>query len=440
MRRSDPRIRQTLNQISSTLETANLNTQASLYTISQSYLAPCLSSLNTCLEASCYPCLGARRETERRRAARNRGASRPEQIFDFYDEWEYGDETGEGSGLLGGWGNDELDRLLAGSGAREREDGQPSRQRRMSYGASRAGLKRKMTLPSDDPTVMPRSSMFGFLERLPWKIGGRGMRYRPSAADLQDNPGGRKRREGGHEGGEEDGEETEALLDESEGENKSVAAKKGHARNRSDTTNSESTMNSLSSRGDLFPSEDEADDAVPLDDEFAMALERRNTSDEASSGGKTRGKRPAGSRTSSKTESSKETRNGAKRKRGTSVGSEMVREVSEDPELPSIQALMEEEEAVRREDEAEVERKKEAAEKLAEERGLAMETHDPDSVDPRKSSDADLPADELNDGPASQSPEADIPAPPTASSKPHKPTAPVATDSEGRGRNEHEAS
>ena len=438
MRRSDPRIRQTLNQISSTLETANLNTQASLYTISQSYLAPCLSSLNTCLEASCYPCLGARRESERRRAARSRGASRPEQIFDFYDDWAYDDETGEGSGLLGGWGNDELDRLLAGSGSRE--DGQPSRQRRMSYGASRGGLKRKMTLPSgkDDPTVVPGSSMFGFLERLPWKIGGRGMRYRPSAADLQDNPGGKKWREGGHEDGGEGGEEREALLEESDGENKSAATKKGHMRNRSDTATSRSTLNSLSSRGDLFPSEDE-DDAVPLDDEFAMALERRNTSDEASSG-KTRGKRRAGSRASTKTDSSKETRYGPKRKRGTSVGSGMVQEASEDPELPSIEALKEEEEAVRREEETEVERKREAAEKLAEERGLVSETHDPDSVESRKPTNANLPAAGGKDGSTPQQPEPDIPTSPKSTAKPHETPTPSPVDAGTVGGNENATS
>ena len=310
--------------------------------------------------------------------------SRPELSFDFYDYWDFDDEGGEGSGLLGGWGNDELDQLLAGSArGREREDGQPSRQRRMSYGASRGGLKRKTALPSgkDDPTVVPGSSMFGFLERLPWKIGGRGMRYRPSAADLQDNPGGRKWREGGHEedDGGDGGEEREALLEESEGENKIAATRKGHVRNRSDTATSRSTLNSLSSRGDLFPSEDE-DDAVPLDAEFAMVLERRNTSDEASSG-KTRGKRPAASRTSTKTESSKEPpRSPGKRKRGASVGSVTVRELDEEPELPSIEALREEEDAVRREEEAEVERKREAAERLAEERGLLREERDLDGI------------------------------------------------------------
>ena len=315
----------------------------------------------------------------------------------------------------------------------------------MSYGASRGGLKRKMTLPPgmDDPTVVPGSSMFGFLERLPWKFGGRGIRYRPSAADLQDNPGGRKWREDGHGDGGEGGEEREALLEESEGENKSAATKKGHMRNRSDTATSRSTLNSLSSRGDLFPSEDE-DDAVPIGDEFAMALERRNTSDEASSG-KTSGKRPAASRTSTKTDSSKETRNGAKRKRRTSVGSGMAREVSEHPELPSIEALKEEEEAVRREEEAEVERKREAAEKLAEEKGLVPEMHDPDSVNSRKAINTDSPADGDKDESIPHPPEPDIPMSPSdtaksqdaiASPKLDTTSVPSPKDSEVKGKNE----
>lgn len=71
------------------------------------------------------------------------------------------------------------------------------------------------------------------------------------------------------------------------------------------------TLDSLSSRGDLFPS-DEEDDAIPLDDEFAMVLERRTTQSSMSglqtetSSGRARserklGKRPStGSRTSTR--------------------------------------------------------------------------------------------------------------------------------------------
>ena len=110
------------------------------------------------------------------------------------------------------------------------------------------------------------------------------MRYKPSAADLQEHPGLRP----------SDLEvEVEPLLEDEDGEESG----KKHVRNRSLTNGSQHTTDSLSSRGDLFPSEDE-DDAVPLDDEFAMVLERRITDlgMEEVGGGKIKGKRPSRSR------------------------------------------------------------------------------------------------------------------------------------------------
>ena len=373
MRRSDPRIRQTLNQISNTLETANLNTQASLFSFSEAYIQPCLSSINTCLEASCYPCIGAQRDFERRRHRNRSGRSnrgRPELSFDFYDDWD--EDESEAAGLLGGWGNDELDRLLAGSGAGQgSESQQPRKHRAMSYGSR--GIRKKMALPSKDgdeeATTIPTSSVFGFLERVPW-IGGRGVRYKPSAADLQENPGGRKRQEEG-----------EALLTEDSEEGEPMDQRQG--RPRSSTNASRSTNNSLSSRGDLFPSEDE-DDAVPLDDEFAMALGSRITrttsGDAVSSGGhskpSSRKKRPSASRASTKTASSKDTTKSPKSVK-TPDGLQMADALvpvdgAADMErgLPSVEDLQEEEERVRAEEEAEVERKREAAYRLALERGL----------------------------------------------------------------------
>ena len=275
--------------------------------------------------------------------------------FDFYDDWE---EDGEGE-----WGNDELDRLLAGSDGHQ---GQPGKQRGMSYG-SRGVRRKSIGLPKDgsgDPTIVPSSSVFGFLERLPWRIGGRGVRYRPSAADLQENVGkGRGRGEG------------EALIEESE-ESGAEDALGNFKRNRRDTAESTTTTNSLSSRGDLFPSEDE-DDAVPIGDEFAMVLERRTTgntmagSDDHSSR-KTRGKRPADSRASTKTASSRDTKSPGKRGRGSSTSSRKVPDVAEavEDDVPSMTDLRREEERVRREEEAQVERKRIAAQRLALERGL----------------------------------------------------------------------
>ena len=338
MRHTDPRIRQTLDHISQSIESVNLTAQASLFAFSQNYVSPCLSSLHTCLEASCHPCFSAR--DDQRRPHRNARRGRDDLAFDFYDDWE--EEEGN-------WGNDELDRLLA------RSNGQPARQGGMSYG-SRITRRRNTGLPKDgggDLNVVPKSSMFGFLERLPWKIGGRNFKYRPSAADLQENVG-RGRGEG------------EPLIEESE-EGGADAARGRNGRNRSGTTVSRSTTNSLSSRGDLFPSDDE-DDAIPLDDEFAMMLERRTTgatSDDHSSA-KTRGLRSERSR-STKTASSRDSKSTAAKNRAPSVSSGNL--PGED--TPSMVDLKQEEELVSREEEAQVERKRQAAQTLARRRGLS---------------------------------------------------------------------
>ena len=340
MRRiDDPRIRQTLNQISQNIESANVQTQASLYTFSQNYLTPCLSSITTCLEASCQPCFtAARGDHERRTHHRRPPRGREGFAFDFYDDWEQDEAQ---------WGNDELDRLLSGD-----EGQQPSKHGGMSYGS------RTKDRGDEDPNILPQSSIFGFLERLPWKIGGRGTRYRPGVADLQENVGRR-------------GMEAEPLIaDDGDG-----GATNG--RSRSGTVGSRETSNSLSSRGDLFPSDDE-DDAVPLDDEFAMVLERRatgTTSDDHSSKRKGKKSRPDPSRMSTKSTSTRGTRSTKNERRGTSSSSgkksEMVETEEETQHVPSMNDLKQEEDRVRREEETQVEARRQAAQKLALERGLS---------------------------------------------------------------------
>ncbi|KAH0553396.1 hypothetical protein GP486_006531 [Trichoglossum hirsutum] len=369
--RTDPRIRQTWNQLSQNLESANESAQANLWTFSQHYLAPCIASLGACIRSCTEPCFPARDERLRRSRGRVRG--RAENSFDFYDDWD--DENDTSGGILG-WGNDELDRLLAGSNVYGGTvgDGQPGRQRTMSYGARRgdriAGARRKSAVPlhdgGPDPTIIPNTSAFGFLGRLPWKIGGKGLRYKPSAADLQEHPGAHRATE----------EEQEPLVEDAEEEGWVAGRKKG--RNRSNTVNSGSTTDSFRSRGDLFPSEDE-DDAVPLSDEFAMTLEqqRRQHSDEASSG--RTGKRSSVSRaTTSLTISSNHTN----RKRPRGGSSSVVSMTSPHPDNvpaggdalspPSMRDLRLEEHRLQKEQDREVERKREAAHKLALERGLAV--------------------------------------------------------------------
>lgn len=348
MRHTDPRIRQTINQISQNLESANLSTQASLFTFSQKFLSPCLASLQSCLEASCQPCFTAR--DEQRRPHRNARRGREGFGFDFYDNWD--EDEAE-------WGNDELDRLLAGS------DEQPGKYGGMSYG-SRGVRRKSFGLPKDggvDPTVVPSSSMFGFLEGLPWRFGSRGVKYRPSAADLQENVG-RKRGE------------DEPLVEDSE-ESGADQGRGRHGRTRSGTATSRSTNNSFSSRGDLLPSDDE-DDAVPIGDEFAIMLGRRiaGTASDDHSSRKKRGNRLNGSRASTKTASSRNTNSTKNGGRGTSTSSGKESQVTEpaevlDEEGPILNEMKQEEERVRREEEAEVEQRRQAAQQLARQRGMA---------------------------------------------------------------------
>lgn len=361
----DPRIRQTWNHISQNAETATESAATGLWTFTHTYINPCLSSVSTAFQHCAGNCIPDREERARRLRERSRTRGRAEFSFDFYDDWDEDNEGGGNSGLLG-WGNDELDRLLVGSGAHS--DEQPSgKARRMSYG-TKGGRKRKKTMDGlPDPTIIPSTNSFGFLQRLPWKFGGT-LRYKPSAADLQEHPG-THRVELGDERGPliDDGVERIEEADEN--------SHPGHSRNRSSTAGSGDTTDSFRSRGDLFPSDGE-DDAVPLGDEFAMVLERRITglsgTDDRSSG-KTRtskGKKRAGSRAMSRTTSG-------------------VMELSQDssaarfpfPELsstnrveqPSVMDLHEEEARLRKQEETEVEQKRQAAAILARERGLTLD-------------------------------------------------------------------
>ncbi|TVY38614.1 hypothetical protein LOCC1_G007370 [Lachnellula occidentalis] len=375
----DPRFRQTWNQFSQNAEHATESAAAGIWTFQHRYINPCLSSVSssfTHCTGHCFP----------DRSARGRTRGRAELSFDFYDDWDQENNGGERQGLLGGWGNDELDRLLAGTGPGD----QPRRKRGMSYGTGGAGgngrpRRRKSQDLREDPTIIPSTSALGFLGRLPFKFGGT-LRYKPSAADLQEHPGARSEE---FRGTEEDGEEEEGeplIADEEdegneerehEGKGRSM---KGPQRPRSSTTSSGATSDSFRSRGDLFPSDGE-DDAVPLSDEFAMALERRTTisnMDDRSSG-KTRsskGKRPAGSRTTSRTYSrtaaSSQSRPSIDGQRASSGPQTPGLSSSDVVKISSLTDLQQEEERLRLEEDSEVRRKREAAAKLAAERGLRM--------------------------------------------------------------------
>lgn len=367
----DPRIRQTWNQLSQNAESATENAAAGIWAFQHNYITPCLGSIASGIEHCAAQCFPDRDERARRLRDRGRLRGRAELSFDFYDDWD--EDIGAASGgLLGGWGNDELDRLLAGSGSHSGPgdglDQPPRKKRGMSYG-TRGG--RKSLEP--DPTVIPSTSALGFLGRLPFKLGGT-LRYKPSAADLQEHPGASR-------GEIMDDEEWEPLISGEHSEDEGIRNKK--TRKRSSTNSSGHTSDSFRSRGDLFPSDGE-DDAVPLDDEFAVALERRMTStgsDDRSSG-KTRASKRKRSRNAStrklSTAHSSNSRPGLLNHRTNSTGSfsgtpDML--TPDMVEAPSLVDLQHEEERVRIEEDAELERKRLAAVRLAVERGLHPEGH-----------------------------------------------------------------
>lgn len=356
MRRSDPRIRQTINQISHNLESANESAQEGLYSFAHNYISPCFSTIGNCVYTCAAPCLPSRQDRLRRR---RRG--RAEANFDFYDDW---DNDIADDGFLG-WGNDELDRLLAGSGLARQSSEQPRRQRAMSYGTRGPRRKGSVLVPDDrhDPTVIPSSSILGFLERFRWRLGARGLKYRPSAADLQEHPGGPRNY----------AHEEEPLMEATEdAEGRVTGGKSG--RNRSTTQSSRETTTSLSSRGDLIPS-DEEEDAVPLDDEFAMALGRRGLDSDDLLGQQGIARRSTSGTLSSKTTtSSKASR--AKDKRHSRHKSPRLSdaEIIQDVDIASLSDLNKEEERAALEEELKVAKKRKAAQKLALRRGLEQES------------------------------------------------------------------
>ncbi|PHH86553.1 hypothetical protein CDD83_10062 [Cordyceps sp. RAO-2017] len=287
----DPRLRQRWNQITHDAETVTENAAAGIWSFQHNYINPCVGSIAASIEQCTAVCLGNPEERLRRRRERERARGEAEYSFDFYDDW-YEDE--QGGGLLGTWGGEDWDRLLAGTGSQRKHAGaeateQPRRKRGMSYGTR--GARRRGG--EHDPTIIPSTQPIGFLSKLPFKLGGT-LRYRPSAADLQDRPG------------KHDHGESEPLLGGSD-DGSSDYGELRAPRQRSGTTGSGGTSDSYRSRGDIFPSDGEGEeDAVPLDDDVTYDMVRK---DDRSSGRtrSSKGKRPeadeglSGSRTVSRT-------------------------------------------------------------------------------------------------------------------------------------------
>ncbi|KAK4177477.1 hypothetical protein QBC36DRAFT_371552 [Triangularia setosa] len=406
----DPRMRQRWNQISHTTEAVTETAAANIWTFGHTYINPCLASLGHALDSCTSVCLGDREDRARRARERDRGArrTRAEYTFDFYDDWDdyYGDveegpdhETGGGSGSgWGRWGvnSEDWDRLLAGTGAvrgqGEEIDQQPRRKRGMSYGTSRGarGIRRKGTglvTEEEDPNVIPRTAPLGFLGRLPFKIVG-SLRYKPSAANLREHPGGGTFGRGN--GGEEEQRPLLGAAQEEEQDGKRRRKRGGEdssTRTRSNTTESGDTSSSYRSRGDLFPSDGEGDeDAVPLDEnEFTVALNRVGVDDRSSNRTRSsKGKRVADgeskkglSRTVSRTVS-RTTLDSAHTPDGHFSASPFPAYEDGDAVplgVPSMEELQQEEERAKREEDEEIEKRRRAASRLAVKRGLSVDDY-----------------------------------------------------------------
>ncbi|KAK5993854.1 hypothetical protein PT974_07291 [Cladobotryum mycophilum] len=342
----DPRLRQRWNQITHDAETVTENAAAGIWNFQHHYINPCVGSVRDTIEQCTTVCLGD--PEERLRRQRERARERAEYSFNFYDDWDREEESG---GLLGNWGGEDWDRLLAGSGSQRKHEvvEQPRRKRGMSYGTR--GARRKAS--ENDPTIIPSTQPIGFLSKLPWRMGGP-LRYKPSAADLQDHPGARRH----------DDMETQPLLDGDDDSDYDDHLRMSRSRKRSGTTGSGGTSDSYRSRGDLFPSDGEGDeDAIPLDDEVTYDMVRK---DDRSSGksGRTRsskGKRPvgfSGSRTVSRTTlGSIASRDSPRlgRRRSSSVGfstdAEMIPSLH-DLEMGGQSEFEEDEELARKKDDA----------------------------------------------------------------------------------------
>ncbi|KAL2870865.1 uncharacterized protein BJX67DRAFT_209646 [Aspergillus lucknowensis] len=359
MRPRDPRVRQTINQISHNLESANESAQEGIYKFSHNYVFPCFTAIGNCVYSCTATCLPTREDHLRRRR-------RHYADFDFYDDWD----NEEADDTILGWGTDELDRLLAGSGLARGSSEQPRRQRKMSYGTRRTSRRKSgLLMPDDrnDPTVIPSSSFLGFLERFPWRLGARGVKYRPSAADLQEHPTGLRRH----------AYEENPLIESAE-EFGGEPADNGNGRYRSSTQTSRETSNSLSSRGDLIMS-DEEEDAVPLDDEFAMALTHRGTGLESDDqvADKPDSMRSASATISiAPTTSSKSSKKKKRRRRSNRIRSppNSYGNIAHDLSSVSIEDLKKEDERAAREEEMEIVRKRIAARQLALSRGIGKKT------------------------------------------------------------------
>ncbi|KAI8627670.1 hypothetical protein F5Y19DRAFT_161587 [Xylariaceae sp. FL1651] len=370
----DPRLRQRWNQISQTTETVTENAAAGIWSFGHTYVTPCLSSVTSALDNCTSVCLGDREDRARRARERQRTRDRAEFSFDFYDDWdeEFGDQDG---GLLGGWRSEDWDRLVAGTGKRkgpaaEIHEQPRTRNRGMSYGTR--GSRRRASV-HEDPTIIPSTAPLGFLSRLPFKIGGT-LRYKPSAANLQEHPGSMRHVAEG---------ERAPLLGPDDPDEFYPDDLPTQTRKRSGTAGSGDTSDSFRSRGDLFPSDEEGEeDAVPLGDEFTIALD--HTDDRSSSRTKSsKGKRIADYkilRSESRT-TIDSTRPSLRRSQHSSSGLPSPALLS----APSLEDLQQEELQLEQEEYDVIEKKRQAAAELALHRGLSRENLRIESVPEVKS-------------------------------------------------------
>ncbi|KAF8451510.1 hypothetical protein BGX38DRAFT_481947 [Terfezia claveryi] len=419
--RTDPRIRQNLNHLQNTLESATDSARAGCFAFTKNYLEPLYDSLFSCYTSCCTTCCSYIPDSDSHSYHHNQQRNNNSEFpFDFYndDYWYDYDDGGRGpSGGFLAWGNDELDRLLAGSsgGGSGGHTASPEmyygshnntshhsdirsgalgliggRRKRHTGAGGGSGLQHADGRGASDPTVIPSTSAFGFLGRFPW-WGRVERRYRPSAADLQEHPG--MPRDFPHHDDDHDDEEAQGLLSEGPSNHNinsraytQFTSPNNRGRKRSHTSSSGTSGESFRSRGDLFPSDGE-DDAVPLGDEFSIVLRSGGSgaSDidgEMSMRGLRRGSVLSGMSSAPPSSRRRSTMGGDVGYQGDDSGAEV--EDDDDgqrtprgrkgPRELDEEALRTQEAALAEAEEREIERKRAQAKRLARERGFTQES------------------------------------------------------------------
>ncbi len=350
------------------------NAAAGIWNLQQRYISPCLASIGQSLDSCTGLCIGDREERARRQRERERRARRgqAEYSFDFYDDWDDDDDA-----LANSFGGPRPARQLGrrpdrGLGQAPRRHGlveEPPRGRRR-----RRRRRRRRGRPAEaeardelrDARPAPDIQRAGGPHHHP-QHGPAGL---PRPAAVQDRrhaevqaqrgkpagPPGRASVFGRRARAPAGPRQATRTVATAATTASATATSTLHALGREAERPGRATHRARTGPGgDLFPSDGEGDeDAIPIDDEFAMALGRvddRSSGKTRSSKGKRRADSKPMSRSLSRTSVASQLSGSSLKKRTSNLSLPTL----EDTEaVPSLADLQQEEERVQREEDGEV--------------------------------------------------------------------------------------